>query len=174
MVVERAGVLETVKVVPRWNPPSGQGATGITTEFNKLSQTTQSYAPWRAVPKGVTTYKDTMLLLKNEVESWFKGRHPEVSGPVGIADLTGEVAKGGPSPLLAFTAILSLNLAIVNILPLPALDGGRIFFIVLEKLRGGKRISPQKEGLVHLIGFIILILFIFVVSYFDIARIVER
>jgi len=112
-------------------------------------------------------------MFKNEVESWFRGRHPEVSGPVGIADLTGQVAKGGPSPLLAFTAILSLNLAIVNILPLPALDGGRIFFVLMEKVRGGKRISPQKEGLVHLIGFVILIMFVVMVSYFDITRLIE-
>ena len=174
MAVEREGVLHTVSVVPRWNPPSGQGPTGITTELNNISHISQSYAPWRAVPKGATTYKDTILLFKNEVESWFKGRHPQVSGPVGIADLTDEVAKGGPSPLFAFTAILSINLAIVNMLPIPALDGGRIFFILLEKVRGGKRISPQKEGLVHLIGFVILILFILMVSYFDLTRIVER
>jgi len=174
MVVERAGIPRTVSLVPRWNPPNGQGPTGITTELNNVSQTSESYAPWRAVPKAAGTYGDTMVLLKNEVKSWFKGRHPEVSGPVGIADLTGEVAKGGPSPLFSFTAILSINLAIVNMLPIPGLDGGRIFFVLLEKVRGGKRISPQKEGLVHLIGFVILILFIVMVSYFDVSRIVER
>ena len=174
MVVEREGVSHTVSLVPRWNPPEGQGPTGITPELNNVSQTSESYAPWRAVPKAAGTYGETMVLLKNEVESWFKGRHPEVSGPVGIADLTGEVARGGPSPLFSFTAILSINLAIVNMLPIPGLDGGRIFFVLLEKVRGGKRISPQKEGLVHLIGFVILILFIVMVSYFDVSRIVER
>jgi len=174
MAVEREGVLHTVSVVPRWKPPEGQGPTGIATELNNVSQTSESYAPWRAVPKAATTYKDTMVLLKNEVESWFKGRHPQVSGPVGIADLTSEVAKGGPSPLFSFTAILSINLAIVNMLPIPGLDGGRIFFVLLEKVRGGKRVSPQKEGLVHLIGFVVLILFIVMVSYFDVSRIVER
>jgi regulator of sigma E protease len=173
MVVEREGVSRTVSLVPRWNPPSGQGPTGITTELNNISHSSQSYAPWRAVPKAAGTYGDTMVLLKNEVESWFKGRHPEVSGPVGIADLTGQVAKGGPSPIFSFTAILSINLAIINLLPIPGLDGGRIFFILLEKVRGGKRISPQKEGLAHLIGFAILILFIVMVSYFDVTRIVK-
>ena len=174
MVVEREGVSRTVSLVPRWKPPEGQGPTGITTELKNVSQTSESYAPWRAVPKAAGTYGDTMVLFKNEVESWFKGRHPEVSGPVGIADLTGEVAKGGPSPLFSFTAILSINLAIVNMLPIPGLDGGRIFFVLLEKVRGGKRISPQKEGLTHLIGFAILIMFILMVSYFDVSRIVER
>jgi len=174
MVVERDGVSHTVSLVPRWKPPSGQGPTGVQTELKNVSQTSESYAPWRAVPKAASTYKETILLLKNEVESWFKGRHPQVSGPVGIADLTGEVAKGGPSPLFSFTAILSINLAIVNMLPIPGLDGGRIFFVLLEKVRGGKRISPQKEGLVHLIGFAILILFIVMVSYFDVTRIVQR
>jgi regulator of sigma E protease len=173
MVVERGGELRTVSLVPRWKPPEGQGPTGISTDLKNVSQTSESYAPWKAVPKAFTTYKETVQLFKNEVESWFKGRHPEVSGPVGIADLTGQVAKGGPSPLFSFTAILSINLAIVNMLPIPGLDGGRIFFVLLEKLRGGKRISPQKEGMVHLIGFVILILFIVMISYFDITRIVS-
>jgi regulator of sigma E protease len=173
MVVEREGVSHTLSLVPRWNPPSGQGPIGITTELNNISQSSESYPMWRAVPKSAGTYGETMVLLKNEVESWFKGRHPEVSGPVGIADLTGQVAKGGPSPLFYFTAILSINLAIVNLLPIPALDGGRIFFVLLEIARRGKRISPKREGLAHLIGFAILITFIVMVSYFDLARIVK-
>ena len=61
----------------------------------------------------------------------------------------------------------------MNILPIPALDGGRLLFVMIEWVRRGKRISPEREGLVHLVGFVILISFIFVMSYFDIVRILN-
>jgi regulator of sigma E protease len=92
-------------------------------------------------------------------------------GPVGIYQFTGEVAqRGGPLALLQLLALLSLNLAIVNLLPFPALDGGRLVFIALEILRGGKKIDPQKEGLVHLVGLAILLGLMLIISYFDVLR----
>ncbi len=96
-----------------------------------------------------------------------------VTGPVGIAQLTGEVAQAGISPLLEFAAFLSINLAILNIFPLPALDGGRIAFVLLEWVRRGKRILPKTEGLVHLIGFAILMVFVLAITYQDIIRIIS-
>jgi regulator of sigma E protease len=92
---------------------------------------------------------------------------------VGIATITGEVVKGGISPLLEFAAIISINLAVINLFPFPGLDGGRLVFLFIEWIRRGKRVSPKKEGLVHLIGLITLILLIVVVSYFDIVRIIQ-
>ncbi len=92
-------------------------------------------------------------------------------GPVGIYQFTGEVAqRGGPLALLQLLALLSLNLAIVNLLPFPALDGGRLVFIALEIVRGGKKLDPRKEGLVHLIGLAILLGLMLIISYFDVAR----
>ena len=96
-----------------------------------------------------------------------------VAGPVGIAQITGEAAKAGISPLLEFAAFLSINLAIINIFPLPALDGGRIVFVLLEWVRRGRRISPKTEGLVHLIGFVMLMAAILAITYQDIIRIVS-
>ena len=75
--------------------------------------------------------------------------------------------------LLLLAAALSLNLAIVNVLPIPALDGGRLLFLGIEFVRGGKRVPPKKEALVHLAGFIILMLDAAVISYFDIAKIAQ-
>jgi regulator of sigma E protease len=83
------------------------------------------------------------------------------------------VREAGPSYIIQFTAFLSLNLAIVNILPLPALDGGRIVFVLLEVVRRGKRVSPRTEGLIHYVGFAMLIALILVISYFDILRVVR-
>lgn len=103
----------------------------------------------------------------------FAGTAPANSfvGPLGIYQVTGEVAqRGGPLALLELLGLLSLNLAVVNILPLPALDGGRLVFVALEWLRGGKRIDPQKEGLVHFVGIALLLGLMVLISVFDVQR----
>ncbi len=160
-------------LVPRLDPPEGEGPVGIrfSEEPVNLRTESQSYPFWEAVPKSATTLWETFELIRNEVRSWFaRGTAPEVGGPVAIFQLTGEANEAGPSYLLHFAAFLSLNLAIINILPLPALDGGRIVFVLLEVVRRGKRVSPRTEGLVHLIGFMMLIGLILVITYFDILR----
>ncbi|MFA5029436.1 MAG: RIP metalloprotease RseP [Patescibacteria group bacterium] len=93
----------------------------------------------------------------------------EVAGPVGIAVMTGQAARLGLVYVLQFTALLSLNLAIINILPFPALDGGRILFLVIEKIRG-RAVKQQLENLIHNIGFALLMLLIVFVTYRDIIR----
>jgi len=92
-----------------------------------------------------------------------------VGGPIRIAQMTGEVARFGFVNLLNFTALLSLNLAVINFLPFPALDGGRIFFLLIEKIKG-KPIKRETEAAIHNIGFLILIALILLVTYKDIAR----
>ena len=95
-------------------------------------------------------------------------------GPIGIAQVTGEVAqRGGPLALLELVGLLSLNLAIVNLLPLPALDGGRLVFVLLEWIRGGKRIAPEKEGMVHLVGLAVLVGLMLLISVFDVQRLIS-
>ena len=86
--------------------------------------------------------------------------------------MTTEVAKAGVIPVIIFTALISLNLGIINLLPLPALDGGRIVLLLVELLRRGKRVSPHVEHLVNTVGFAALILLLCVITYFDIARII--
>jgi regulator of sigma E protease len=123
---------------------------------------------------GIVECAETFVLFKNEIIKWIIGAvSPKIAGPVGIAQMTGEFVQAGLSPLLQFAAFLSINLGIINLFPLPALDGGRIVFVVLEWLRRGKRILPKTEGLVHLIGFAMLIGFILLVTYQDIIRIVS-
>ncbi|MEK7108289.1 MAG: RIP metalloprotease RseP [Patescibacteria group bacterium] len=93
----------------------------------------------------------------------------EVSGPVGIAIMTGEIADLGFVYLLQFAALLSVNLAILNILPFPALDGGRILFLVIEFFRR-KPATPAIESAVHGIGFVLLMILVVLVTYKDIVR----
>jgi regulator of sigma E protease len=165
---------ESFRLVPRWRPPEGEGAIGVAVTTVDATTVRQSEPAWRAVPLGAATCVETFVLFKNGLLSMITGATPvEVRGPVGIAEMTGEVARAGLSPLLEFTAFLSINLGLINIFPLPALDGGRIAFVLLEKARGGKRIPPRTEGLIHLIGFALLIGVIIAITYNDITRIIS-
>ena len=103
-----------------------------------------------------------------------KGSNPGISGPVGIAHATGEIVDNmGFSWIFQLAAILSISLGILNMLPIPALDGGRALFVLIEVVRRGKRISPQKEGLVHFIGFVFLMGLILMITYFDVVKIIN-
>lgn len=168
-----------IQVVPRWKPPEGQGAIGVELDLEvaRLNRTTvsQSYPFWKAIPLGVSASIETIILYKNGVVSIITGAAPAVlTGPVGIVQLTGEVAiKAGLSSMLEFAAFLSLIIGIFNLFPIPALDGGRIAFVLLEWVRRGKRVSPKAEGLVHLIGFFMLIAVLVLITYQDIMRIIS-
>ena len=111
-------------------------------------------------------------LLRNMVVSQEVG--VELSGPVGIAVLTGEVAALGLVYLLQFTALLSINLAVINILPFPALDGGRILFLIIELFRGGKPVNERIETTVHNLGFALLMVLVLVVTYKDFVTFGDR
>ena len=171
--IQRAsGETATVHLVPRQNPPAGEGAMGIQ---SRALLTKKSEPFWRAVPLGVKQTFETVVLFKDAILSLFTGTSElQFTGPVGIAQLTGEAAHAGFSFLLLFAGFLSLNLAIINLLPLPALDGGRIVFVIIEWLRGGRRISPRVEGIVHLIGFVLLIGLAIIVTYQDILRLIRH
>jgi regulator of sigma E protease len=90
----------------------------------------------------------------------------DVTGPVGIVYLTKQMSDLGIAYLLQFAALLSINLAIINILPIPALDGGRILFVLIEKLKGSP-VSRRTEGLIHQIGFILLLLLMVIITVRD-------
>jgi regulator of sigma E protease len=81
------------------------------------------------------------------------------------------MAQAGFTYLLQFTAFLSLNLAIFNMLPIPGLDGARLAFVALEGARRGQRINPQIEGVIHFVGLMVLITFMLFISYHDVRRI---
>jgi len=174
VIVKPDAVQKVITVTPRWVPPQGQGATGVVLTSSGATTVVESMPFWQALPSSVVHSWEILVLFKNEVTSWFvRSTGPQLAGPIAIAQLTGEVIKAGISPLLEFTALISINLGIFNLLPIPGLDGGRLVFVLLEWARRGKRISPQKEGLVHMIGFMAMILLILVISYFDVARIIR-
>ncbi|MBA4496233.1 RIP metalloprotease RseP [Paenactinomyces guangxiensis] len=93
-----------------------------------------------------------------------------LGGPVQMGEITGKAAEYGIVPLIKWTALLSLNLGIFNLLPIPALDGSRLVFIGLEAVRG-RPINPNKESLVHFVGFALLMMLMLVVTFNDIKRV---
>lgn len=173
--VQRDGITEIVQITPRVNPPPGQGATGIQISLVNLRSETRFDPPWTAVWKGATSSWEMLTLLRQEISSWITGvRSPQLSGPVGIAQVTGEVTRdGGVRGWVVLSILFSINLAILNLLPIPMLDGGRIMFVLLEWIRGGRRIPAEREGLVHLIGFVALLGFILFITYNDIVRMIQ-
>ena len=151
-----------------------QGAMGVMLGTFETRMVQRDYSIFRAVPMSFQQMWDVLTLTRTSLVRWASGGpDPGLSGPVGIARVTGQVAQVGLSPLLQLTAIISISLGIVNLLPIPALDGGRLLFVVIEFLRGGKPISPKREGMAHLVGFLVLIGLIVVVSYFDIIRLIN-
>ena len=153
-------------------PPGEPVPTTRMIPFSK----TQREQPWEALPDGATKSWESLILARNEIISRIKGGLGgdggfQVTGPVGIAQLTGEVVKeAGWKSLMDFSALLSMNLAVLNILPLPMLDGGRVVFVLLEYARRGKRIAPEREAMVHLVGLVAMLTLAAVITYFDVAR----
>ncbi|MBI4299401.1 MAG: site-2 protease family protein, partial [Chloroflexi bacterium] len=159
---------ETVQLVPRWKPPQGEGATGIFIATINPRVVRVSYPIWKAVPLGAKEVGEVLVLGKNEVIRWIiGGSKPQVAGPIGIAQMTGEVAEAGLTPFIQFVALLSINLAIINVFPIPMLDGGRLLFLGIEWVRRGKRVPPKREAMVHLMGLALLLSLVIVISYFD-------
>jgi len=102
------------------------------------------------------------------------GRVPvsELSGPVGTTQAISQVARQGIGPLLYFFVFISVNLAVFNLLPFPALDGGRLIFLAIEKLRG-RAVRPEVEGLLNVAGFALLMLLVLLVTYRDLLRLLK-
>lgn len=163
-------------LVPRVTPPPGQGRAGV------VLQTRYVYVPvplLKAPVEGARSAFDTFGLMVNGLTQMVTGRANlrEVAGPIGMGQMTSEVVTRSTLPLWVTLAnlagLLSLNLFLLNLLPLPALDGGRLVFVVLEMLRGGRKVAPEREGMVHFVGLMVLLTLMFVIGYFDVVRLIR-
>jgi len=160
----------TLIVHARAHPAANEGYLGVDP---KVIVVTTPF--WQAPFKGIALTFETMRLLVVTLVQMIVGLSPfQIAGPVGIAHITANFAQSVPYtgwwPLLVLTSMLSLNLAIFNILPFPALDGGRVFLVLVEVLRGGKRLKPEHEGLINFIGMAILLLLMIVVTVSDVLH----
>jgi regulator of sigma E protease len=175
LTIRRDDQVFTLYVTPRTNPPPGEGPMGISIEQASEIQRLPLgqafvYGLGSTVSFILVTLSLPILLLRGLIP--IEAARP--IGPVGIAQLTGgaveaSVAFGMAFPILQFVAILSAALAVTNLLPLPALDGGRLLFILVETIRG-RRIDPEKEGIVHLIGMALLLTLMVLITYQDLVQ----
>ncbi|MDO8558528.1 MAG: site-2 protease family protein [bacterium] len=165
------GVSKILAASPRENPPEGEGPLGfamVKTAIEKLS--------WhQAIGRGIKDSFVLAWLFLKALGDLFLGLFTtgkisgDVTGPVGIAVLTGRVVKLGIAHLLQFAGVISVNLALINIFPIPALDGGRLLFILLEKLKG-RPIPRLVEQKIHQVSFVVLLTLMLLVTVRDVVR----
>ncbi|HRY82933.1 MAG TPA: RIP metalloprotease RseP [Candidatus Moranbacteria bacterium] len=172
--VKRGDQILEIKVTPRKDAPEGQGPLGVS-----LAETSIIKYPWyQALWEGLkTTFNLTVAILValgGIIKSLFMGNgvSADVAGPVGIAVLTKEVTGLGLVYILQFAALLSINLGIINILPIPALDGGRILFVIIEKIKGTP-VSHKLEQTFHSVGFALLIFLLILITFKDVMKFVK-
>lgn len=160
--------------------PNEEGKLGVSLSFQPLlsSLKTVQYpvyqAPWQGLKEtGRLSWATVRLfggLIKDLVTQFEVGDN--VGGPVAIFQETGRAAQRGWMDLLQFTALISISLGVINIMPIPALDGGRLMFLIVEGITG-KRPRPNYQGIVHLIGFVFLMGLIILVTWKDILRLIN-
>ena len=161
LLVQRDGQELSISVVPV--EEAGRGLIGIAPVYKK-------FLLFQSIGLGFTyTWFFGKLIFVSLAQMIAGAIPPDVTGPVGIVAVVGEVARTGLSNLFSLAAIISVNLGVINLLPIPALDGSRVFFLAWEGIRG-KPVDPQKEGFIHFIGFTVLILLMILISFQDISR----
>ncbi len=164
-IIEREGKRVHYTITPRFNEEYGRYMLGYNVKNIKptiLTVLTNSYYETAFLTKAILVSFGDLITGKVGFG--------QVSGPVGIVGEIGNAAKAGFEYLLFLAALISINLGIFNLLPIPALDGSRIMFLLLEGVRG-KPINPEREGMVHMVGFVLLLLLMVMVTFNDLARI---
>ena len=170
--IKRGSQVVEIKGVPRTDYPSDEGALGV----SLVKTAIMSYPIHESFVRGaITTYDlfiTIIVTIGGVVKNLFIGEKIglDISGPVGIAILSKQVTELGLVYILQFMALLSINLAIINGLPFPALDGGRILFILIEKIKGTP-VTQKIEQMIHTAGFFLLISLMVVVTFRDLMKI---
>ncbi|KKM11804.1 peptidase [Clostridiales bacterium PH28_bin88] len=164
LLVERAGKQMQFTVTPEMDPQSKVGLIGIEQMWKQLGF-------FSSILRGIQQALAVGVLILTSLVQMVTGQVPaEVAGPIGIVQLAGEAARLGLASVLDFAGLLSLNLGIINLFPIPALDGSRLIFLGVEGVRG-RPVDPERENFIHLIGFALLILLMIVITYQDLLRI---
>ncbi|MGI6686612.1 MAG: RIP metalloprotease RseP [Bacillota bacterium] len=164
LTVHRDDKVQRIQVVPRKDPDSGFGMIGIMQSWERkglLSATVLGLEQ---------AYEFTKLIIVSLLQMITGAIEPEVAGPVGVVSMVGEVSRFGIGSLMTFAGILSINLGLINLFPIPALDGSRLVFLAFEGLRG-RPIDPAKENFIHLVGFVLLMALMVIITYQDILRV---
>lgn len=174
--LEREGERRMIVLVPRKEPPESEGPLGVAIVDSKTIQPVFWQRPFLSLWWGFKEAVGWMGAIffgvaKMIYELLFKKIIPQdVTGPVGIVQVTSNVAKAGILPLLQFIGVLSVNLSVLNLLPIPALDGSRLLFLAVEAVTG-KKPKPKTEKLIHALGMIVLLFLMLLITVQDVSRI---
>ena len=167
----RSGTDYQTSAQPIYNSDLGRSVLGV--EITEIGTVRYPWyiAPWYGFKSAILMLAAIFVAFYQLVIGLFAGHGAgdAVGGPVKIAQMTGEAARFGFAYLINFVAMLSLNLAVINILPLPALDGGRLLFLLIEKIKGSP-VKKEAEAIVHTVGFWLLIMLMVLITYKDIFR----
>jgi regulator of sigma E protease len=157
------------KVTPK--EIGGEPIIGISMDEIGTSKLPLLPAFWEGLQLDWTMTKNTVVGLFSLISEAIRGKGSltDVAGPVGMVGIVGDAYQFGFVYLLSFAALISINLAIINLLPFPALDGGRLFFLLIEKIKGS-RINPKIADTVNMIGFYVLIFLMLVITYHDVIK----
>jgi len=161
----------TVKVTPVKNSTSQEPMIGISMDMIGTAKLPVLLALKEGMSLTWFVTKGTVVGLYKLIADGIQGKGSlaSVTGPVGMVGIVGDAYQFGFVYLLSFAALISVNLAIINLLPFPALDGGRLFFLLIEKIKGS-RINPKFANTANMIGFGLLILLMLVVTYHDVVK----
>ncbi|HUC89065.1 MAG TPA: RIP metalloprotease RseP [Candidatus Paceibacterota bacterium] len=169
--VVRAKELKQFNVIPEINKTSNTPMIGISMDVIGTLKLPIHKAVWEGLKLSsdifIGTIKGFYTLIHDGLTG--HGNLSAISGPVGIVGVVGDAAKFGFIYLLSFTALISINLAVINLIPFPALDGGRLLFLLIEKIKGS-RIKPEIANLANMIGFGLLMLLMAVITFHDIVK----
>ncbi len=174
LTVLRDGEPLQLTATPRLDPPPGEGSLGVQiASLNRMANMGLAPALWYGVVStgdyAVSALSLPVMLLQGQISP----AEAQISGPVGIAQMIGgamsaSLDSGFWFPILFLSAVLSAALAVMNLLPLPALDGGRLLFILIETVRG-RRVSPEREGMIHVVGFVVLLGLMLIITVRDLS-----
>lgn len=174
LAILRDGERIDTTIIPRTEVPEGEGPLGVVISNIQLKRYSWIEAPFYGTIEALNFTRLIVVGLGGlVVDLVTTGQAPEgVAGPVGVAQLTGAVVENGFVATLWFVSLLSLNLAVLNILPIPALDGGRFFFQLIE-LVTRKKVNPKYEGYAHVAGLVVLLSLMILITVFDVGRIIS-
>jgi regulator of sigma E protease len=176
--LEREGAATELTVTPRENPPQGQGAIGVAIRPRvssvEIVRRNPLEALWLGFGRAVEVIGLTLALPVLAIQGLVS---PDLLRPIGLpgmAQVTSQAASvaadtGLIYPILNVTGTFSAGLAVANMLPIPALDGGRLLFVIIEAVRG-RRVSPEREGLLHFVGIVVLLALMVMISINDIQN----
>lgn len=168
-----------ISVIPRENPPAGDGPLGVAVSDMEMKKFPWWQMPYFGVREG---FKESLawggmilsFLKKTLISLVVSGKVPrDIAGPVGIYQITGQAVKGGIFAVIEFLGILSVNLMIINVLPIPAMDGGRLIFLGYEAI-ARKKANQKLEMLVNNLGMAFLLALMVLITANDVLRIFNR